>query len=86
MGKRRPKITELSPIFPRQEEVLIKRVAELEKELEEVKEKYRYACEEITSRREDAQDYYETQEWLFEERRAFNHLPFYKKMFFRFDF
>jgi hypothetical protein len=65
---------------------LQQRVRELEQENEQWKDKYRYACEEITRRREDAQVYYETQEWLFEERRAFNHLPFYKKMFFHFDF
>lgn len=65
---------------------LQQRVRELEQEKEQWKEKYRYACEEITIRREDTYGYIETIEEQDQRMIAFNKLPFYKKMFFHFDF
>lgn len=65
---------------------LKQRIRDLEKENELWKNKYRYAYEEIIERRRDAQSYHETIKEQDERMIAFNKLPFYKKMFFYFDF
>ena len=65
---------------------LQQRVRELEKENEQWKDQYRYVCEEIIDRRRSAQSYDETIREQDERMIAFNKLPFYKKMFYHFDF
>ena len=65
---------------------LQQRVRELENENEQWQDKYRYAFEEIIDRRRSAQSYHETITEQDERMIAFNKLPFYKKMFYHFDF
>lgn len=65
---------------------LQQRVRELEQENEHLKDKYRCACDEIISRRRDAYSYSEQLENMDKEKITFNKMPFYKKIFFKFDF